>query len=338
MRALVSGPGGEGRFAEVREPVPGPGQALVEIHHASVNFSDLRHMARLPQGTVLGYDAAGVVVRAAEDGTGPGVGARVAAFGAGAWAERAAFDTGSLALVPDQVDLVRAAALPMAGLTALRSLRAAGPAPGSRILVTGASGAVGRLAVQLARRSGAHVIASVSRPERAHHLTAGLADAPEEHGRPGSVEAAAGRGRPGSVEAVVGRGRPGSVEVVVGLDGVEPVDVAIETVGGPTLVTAWSLVQPGGNLQSVGWASGQSAVFPPNSTFSLGPAKSLSSFGDVAAPAADLAHLLALVAAGDLSVEIGRHGSWEDLGGAKAAQLDGSLSGKIILKVGHVPD
>ncbi|MEV4114255.1 zinc-binding dehydrogenase [Nonomuraea sp. NPDC049695] len=314
MRALVSGPGGEGRFAEVPEPVPGPGQALVEIQHASVNFSDLRHMGRLPQGTVLGYDAAGVVVRAAEDGTGPGVGARVAAFGAGAWAERAAFDTGSLAQVPDQVDLVRAAALPMAGLTALRSLRAAGPAPGSRVLVTGASGAVGRLAVQLARRSGAHVIASASRPERAHQLTAALAGTPEE------------------------RGRPGGVEVVVGLDGVEPVDVAIETVGGPTLVTAWALVKPGGNLQSIGWASGESATFPPNSTFSLGLAKSLNSFGDVAAPAADLAHLLALVAAGDLSVEVGRHGPWEDLESAKAAQLDGSITGKIILKIGRVPD
>ncbi|MFI7643859.1 zinc-binding dehydrogenase [Nonomuraea sp. NPDC049400] len=302
MRALVAGPGAEGLFAEVPEPVPGPGQALVEIHHVSVNFSDFRHMGRLPQGTVLGYDAAGVVLRAAEDGTGPGVGARVAAFGAGAWAERAAFGTGSIAVVPDEVDLVRAAALPMAGLTALRSLRAAGLAAGSRVLVTGASGAVGRLAVQLARRSGAHVIASVSRPERVHHLAADPA-----------------------------------VEVVVGLDGVEPVDIAIETVGGPALVTAWSLLKPGGNLQSIGWASGQPAAFPPNSTFSLGPARSLNSFGDVAAPAADLAHLLSLVAAGDLSVEVGWHGSWEDLEDAKAAQLGGSVTGKIALKVGQVP-
>ncbi|MEV1173696.1 zinc-binding dehydrogenase, partial [Nonomuraea sp. NPDC049784] len=232
-------------------------------------------------------------------------GARVAAFGAGAWAERAAFGTDSIAVVPEQVDLVRAAALPMTGLTALRSLRAAGPALGSRVLVTGASGAVGRLAVQLARRSGAHVIASVSRPERARRLT--------ETPAAGSA----------------------TVEVVVGLDGVEPVDIAIETVGGPTLVTAWSLLKPGGNLQSIGWASEQSAAFPPNSTFSLGPAKSLNSFGDVAAPAADLAQLLALVATGELSVEIGWHGSWGDLEGAKAAQLDRSVAGKITLKVGQ---
>jgi NADPH:quinone reductase-like Zn-dependent oxidoreductase len=192
----------------------------------------------------------------------------------------------------------------MAGLTALRSLRAAGPAAGSRVLVTGASGAVGRLAVQLAGRAGAHVIASVSRPERAARLAAGL-DAP--------------------------------VEIAVGLDGVEPVDVVIETVGGPALVAAWALLKPGGNLQSVGWASGQPAVFPPNSTFSLGPARSLNSFGDVTAPADDLAHLLDLVAAGDLFLEIGLAGSWEDLDGAKAAQLGGSVTGKIVLRVGRTP-
>ncbi|MEW1843347.1 alcohol dehydrogenase, partial [Nonomuraea angiospora] len=97
------------------------------------------------------------------------------------------------------------------------------------------------------------------------------------------------------------------------------------------------LLRPGGNLQSVGWACGQPAVFPPNSTFSLGPARSLNSFGDVTAPADDLAHLLALVAADEVSLEIGLNGSWEDLDGAKAAQLGGSLTGKIVLAVGRTP-
>ncbi|MFI7135632.1 zinc-binding dehydrogenase [Nonomuraea sp. NPDC050153] len=54
-------------------------------------------------------------------------------------------------------------------------------------------------------------------------------------------------------------------------------------------------------------------------------------------PADDLAHLLALVATGGLSVEIGRHGSWEDLDDAKAAQLGGAVTGKIVLQVGHTP-
>ncbi|PZG21253.1 alcohol dehydrogenase catalytic domain-containing protein, partial [Nonomuraea aridisoli] len=167
----------EARLVEAGEPEPAPGQAVVEVRHAAVNFSELRLMGRLPVGTVLGYDAAGVVVRAAIDGTGPAAGARVAAFGAGAWAERVAFDTDALAVVPDGVDLATAAALPMAGITALRSLRAAGAGPGSRVLVTGASGAVGRLAVQLAARAGAYVVASVGSPGRARHVPHG-----EPHG------------------------------------------------------------------------------------------------------------------------------------------------------------
>ncbi|MGW2154955.1 zinc-binding dehydrogenase [Nonomuraea sp. NPDC001699] len=336
MHALVVGPGAAGRLADVPEPVPEAGQALVEVHRTSVNFSELRHMGRLPEGTVLGYDAAGVVLRPAADGTGPAEGARVAAFGAGAWAERAAFDTGALAVVPDGVDLSTAAALPMPGLTALRSLRAAGVSPGprglptdvppephgltvsppsgprglvtgasgSRVLVTGASGAVGRLAVQLAGLAGAHVVASVSTPDRARALALGT-----------------------------------DVEVVTGLDGVTPVDVVIEVVGGPTLVAAWGLLAPGGNLQSIGWASGQPAVFPPGSTFSLGPARSMNSFGDVDSPGPDLAFLLGLVAAGDLSVEIGRRLPWERLEEAAAAQLDRTVTGKVVLDVvpaGHV--
>jgi NADPH:quinone reductase-like Zn-dependent oxidoreductase len=296
MRALVVGPGAEGRFADVAEPVPGPGQALVEVRHAAVNFSELRRMGRLPEGTVLGYDAAGVVLRAAEDGTGPAEGARVAAFGPGAWAERAVFGTGSLAVVPGEVDLAVAAALPMTGLSALRSLRAAGPLLGARVLVTGASGSVGRLAVRLAVLAGAHVIASV------------------------------GTRRPIAW--------PEGVEVVVGLDGVEPVDVVIEVVGGPALVTAWGLLKPGGSLQSIGWAAGQPAIFPPDSTFSLGPARTLNSFGDVTDPGPDLAFLLALLATGALPVEIGWHGSWERLTEAATAQLDRSTVGKIVLEIG----
>ncbi|MFB4280927.1 MULTISPECIES: zinc-binding dehydrogenase [unclassified Nonomuraea] len=296
MRALVAGPGARGRLAEVPEPVPGTDQALVEVRHVAVNHSELRHMDRFPAGTVLGYDAAGIVIRPAEDGTGPGAGARVAAFGAGAWAERAAFGTDSLAVVPAGVSMVAAAALPMAGITALRALRAAGVGPGSRVLVTGASGAVGRLAVRLAALAGAYVIASTRRPAPAWE---------------------------------------GLVEPVTGLDGIDPVDAVIELVGGPTLVAAWGLLKPGGNLQSIGWAAGQAAVFPPDSTFSLGTARSLHSFGDVAAPAADLAHLLGLMAAGELSVEVGWHGSWERLEEARAAQLDPATTGKITLAVGH---
>jgi NADPH:quinone reductase-like Zn-dependent oxidoreductase len=75
-----------------------------------------------------------------------------------------AAEAGSLAEVPATVDLAQAAGLPVAGVAALRALRAAGPLLGRRVLITGASGGVGRFAVRLASIAGGHVIAVVARP------------------------------------------------------------------------------------------------------------------------------------------------------------------------------
>src|SRR4030088_2861991 len=99
------------RIGEVPEPVPNPDKALAPGRQVSVNLGDLRYAAHQPPGTVLGYDASGVVLRAATDGTGPVVGTRVVAFGPGAWAQRAAFATANLLVVPDFVDLARAGRL-----------------------------------------------------------------------------------------------------------------------------------------------------------------------------------------------------------------------------------
>src|SRR2546423_419807 len=82
-----------------------------------------------------------------------------------AWAEQAAVDTEWLTELPDAVSMEQAATLPVAGLTALRSLEVAGLVLGKRVLVTGASGGVGRFAVQLARLAGAHVTALARRTE-----------------------------------------------------------------------------------------------------------------------------------------------------------------------------
>jgi hypothetical protein len=97
------------------------------------------------------------------------------------------------------------------------------------------------------------------------------------------------------------------------------VDVVLETVGGARLVEAWSLLKPGGDLQSIGCASGEPAVFPPDSIFTLGAARSLRSFGDVADPGLDLAFLTGLAARGELSPEIGWRGSWEGIAEAADA-------------------
>ncbi|GIH18604.1 zinc-binding dehydrogenase [Rugosimonospora africana] len=299
MQALIAAPDTEDgiRLVEVSEPVPQPSQVLIEVRHASVNFGEVRYLGFQPAGSVLGYDAAGYVVQTAADGSGPAVGERVVAFGAGAWAQRAAFATDSVAVVPERLELAKAAALPLVGITALRTLRAAGSVLGRRVLVTGASGGVGRLAVQFARLGGAYVIASVGSAHRGEGLDA-----------------------------------LGAHEVVVGLDRIsEPVDVVLENVGGEHLVTAWGLLKPGGSLQSIGWASGEPAVFPPNSIFAHGSAKTLQSFGDASHPRPELTTLVDLAARGVISVQVGWQDSWKRVGDAIAALLGRQVPGKAVI-------
>jgi NADPH2:quinone reductase len=218
MRAIIVDPSAPAalRLADVPEPVSGPSQVLLEVHHASLNHGDLNdaRSGRVAPGGVLGSDAAGVVAHAAADGRGPAAGTRVVTLAPGAFAERSAVEVGALAEVPPSVDLAEAAASPVAGVAALRALRAAGAVLGKRVLITGASGGVGRFAVQLAAHAGAHVIASV-----------------------------------GSVARGEGLAKAGADEVVVGLDGVDqPVDVVLDNVGGPQLVAAWEQARGGGRL------------------------------------------------------------------------------------------
>lgn len=305
MRALVvdrSAPEAV-RLGEVAAPVAVGEDVLVDVRHAALNYGDLNdaQSGRVPPGAVLGSDIAGVVLRAGPNGPQPGT--RVVALASGGFAEQVVIDRRSLAEVPAAVDLVQAAALPVAGVAALRALRASGAVLGRRVLVTGASGGVGRFAVRLASIAGAHVIASVGRKERGAGLT-----------------------------------ELGADEIVVGLDGIDvPVHVVLDNVGGPQLVAAWQLLAPGGNLQSIGWASGEPAVFPPYST--IGPPKSLTSFlNGGGAVAAELADLLRLVESGALSVEIGWRGPLERFNEAAKALRGRQVNGKAVLDVAaHQP-
>ncbi|MGC0334077.1 NADPH2:quinone reductase [Streptomyces sp. SAI-170] len=304
VRALVVDPSAPAavRLADVPEPVAAAHQVLVDVSQASLNHGDLNdaRSGRVPPGAVLGSDAAGVVVQAAADGTGPAVGTRVVALTSGAFAERVAIGVDELAEVPEKLDLARAVGLPVAGVAALRSLRAAGLAPDKRVLITGASGGVGRFAVQLAARAGAHVIASVGSAARG----AGLREA-------------------------------GADEVLVGLEGLrQPVDIVVDSVGGPQMVAAWNLLAPGGSLQSVGWTSGEPAVLPPYAT--VGPARSLTSFVIDSPAGADLATLAALAAEGALTVDIGWQGSWDRFPEAAEALHGRRVPGKAVLEVSRV--
>jgi NADPH:quinone reductase len=291
IRALVVDPASPDGIRLTDVPAVA-GDVVVETHYVSLNRGDLNdaRSGRLPAGAVLGSDVAGVVVQTSAGG--PPVGSRVVALASGAFASRVVVSPSALALVPSSVSLAEAAGLPVAGLAALQSLRAGGVGPGKRVLVTGASGGVGRFAVSLARLAGATVIASATRGE-------GLS----------------------------------ADEVIVGLTGLaDPVDVVIDNVGGPQLVEAWGMLAPGGSVQSIGWSSGEPAVFPPYST--VGPAKSLTSFLiDASTAGSDLAELVAHLAADRLKVEIGWQGDLSNHAEAAKALRGRQIAGKAILEV-----
>ena len=145
---------------DVPEVATSDDQALVAVEAFSVNRGETFLLEKPRPGWRPGKDVAGVVVEAAPDGSGPDVGRRVVAHPpAAGWAERVAVPTAAIAVLPDTVDVLTAAALPLAGLTAMRLLDRSGPVLGRRVLITGASGGVGHYLVELAAAAGAEITA-----------------------------------------------------------------------------------------------------------------------------------------------------------------------------------
>jgi NADPH:quinone reductase-like Zn-dependent oxidoreductase len=173
MKAFVPDGGGQVRLSEVDEVSPAAAEVVVQVEAYSVNRGETFLLEDPPPGWRPGKDIAGRVVRAAADGTGPRAGTRVVGHPPfHGWAERVAVRASALAELPDEVAAGPAAALPLAGLTALRLLRAAGPLIGRRLLVTGASGGVGHYVTELAIASGAEVTAVSVSQERGARLAA----------------------------------------------------------------------------------------------------------------------------------------------------------------------
>jgi NADPH:quinone reductase len=303
MRAVVYDPAAPAnlRVREVSPPSVADDEVLIDVRAIALNFGEVRFIDQTRQpGEVPGWDAAGVVVQAAADGSGPPRGTRVVTFNwAGGWAERRAAPTGSIAVLPDSVEFVAAAALPVAGVTALQAVRALGPVVGRRVLITGASGGVGRFAVQLAARAGAHVIAAV-----------------------------------GSVARGAGLVELGAAEVTVGLDDVtEPVFGVLDNVGGPLLAQAFSLVGDRGSAQSIGMASNQPTTIDFEAERHSGARKRLEPFTVRTPIGADLDYLVDLLATGRLDPQIGLRDSWDNVSGAAEALLSRRVAGKAVLDV-----
>ncbi|TIT05936.1 MAG: oxidoreductase [Mesorhizobium sp.] len=289
-------------LTEADEPNCNANEALVAIHAISLNRGELRLLAIRPDGWIPGQDIVGIVERASADGSGPAAGTRVAALvDQAGWAEHVAVPTDRLAVIPDGVSFASAATLPVAGTTALRTLRHGGVLAGQRVLITGASGAVGRFQIQIAREQGASVTAIAS---ARHH------DDLRDLGAGQVVE---------------------SIELAEG-----PSSLITESVGGKSLAAAIERVTPGGTIVMFGSSSGELTpvgfrqFVPGHEGAKL---QTFAYYSSGSAIGADIAALLDLVAAGRLKTRVAMTVPWTDIGQALDALRQRSFSGKAVLTV-----
>jgi NADPH:quinone reductase-like Zn-dependent oxidoreductase len=170
MKAMVYDKALPARLAlrEVEDPVPQRGEVLIRVYASSINAADYRSMRLgiVPKNGIYGADVAGTVVRCGADTSRFAVGDEVlgdlADSGFGGFAELVAAPEALLSKKPAGVSFETAAAVPLAGGTALQAIRLAGDLAGKRVLIIGASGGVGSFALQLAKINGAVVTAVTS--------------------------------------------------------------------------------------------------------------------------------------------------------------------------------
>lgn len=172
MKAVVlhqyGGPN-ELKFEDWQDPTPGEGEVLVRVAAASINPIDwkvrsgvMRQFFPVEFPAILGRDLSGIVRAVGPGVTGFVPGDKVFALANHTYAELCVVKAADLAKIPDGLDLVKAAALPLVLLTGEQLIRlGTGIQPGQTVLVAGAIGGVGRAAVRTAKDAGANVIAGV---------------------------------------------------------------------------------------------------------------------------------------------------------------------------------
>jgi NADPH:quinone reductase-like Zn-dependent oxidoreductase len=226
------------KFEDYPDPAPGPGEVLVRVAATSVNPIDHKRRAGLTKDfypmhfpSLIGVDIAGTVV-----GIGPGTegfsaGDHVFAMADNTYAELCVINAAVLAKIPEGLDLIRAAALPLATVTGNQLSSATGIRAGQTVIVVGAVGSVGRSAVFTAKERGATVIAGVLKKQMDEAKSAGA-------------------------DQVV------ATDDETALADLSPLDAVADTVGGRTAEELIVRVKPGGVFASVVGAPQNATKYP----------------------------------------------------------------------------
>jgi NADPH2:quinone reductase len=295
---------------QVELPLAERGDVTVRVTAISLNRGEVnRALSQPTAGARPGWDFAGVIEEAAADGSGPAVGTRVVGMlSTGAWAERLRAPSHAVAALPDKVTDAQAATLPVAGLTALHALRQGGLLLGRKVLVDGATGGVGHLAVQLAASAGAEVYAHVRRAEQKSMIAEWCGDriivSPD-------LRAAAASG---------------------------PYHLIVDSVGGSALSAALTMLQPNGTCVHFGVSEAPTTTFESGAFFRQGGVRlyGLILFHELrrVEPAGEgLALLAAEVARGRLRPHIDVEAPWTDIAAIARRLLAREFPGKAVLHV-----
>jgi NADPH:quinone reductase len=269
-------------------PEPGPGQVLIRTEAIGVNYVDVQlrretspdsiYFRSLP-ATLTG-DVVGTVTDVGSDADPNLVGTRVATLLEDAYADYVVADTDWLINVPEQLDAGAASMLPTVGAVALGALRTGRLNKSDTVLITAGAGAIGHLAVQLAKRQGAGtVIATASSPAKLDFLKKMGADVAIDHTR-------------SDWAAQVRAAAPGGI------------DVTLEAVGGEVLHKSIELLAPFGRVVAYGASAGDLTSVPVTSLFALKTVAGFSLLAWRAAHAdqarADITELTGLLQTGGL--------------------------------------
>jgi len=303
---------------EVPTPDVGPGQVLIDVRAASVNYPDVllianEYQVSMPVPFTPGSELAGVVAAVADDVDTVNVGDRV--FGSswvGAFAEQAVVGAAGLSVIPDGVDFPQAAAFGVVYITAYNALRSvAETKPGDWVVVLGAAGGVGTASIEVAKLLGGRVLAAASSDEKLALC------------------------RQLGAEAVVNYETEDLKERIKEITG-GGADVVIDPVGGKYSEPALRATRWGGRFVVVGFASGEIPRIPLNLVLLKGPIVKgfeVRTFSEHAPTenARDRVEAFALFAEGKLKPHVSEIFPLDRVGDALRAVAERRALGKVIV-------